>query len=82
VPEAESMEIILVTSNRDDIRQLDAIAQNVEGVRKEIVKAYWKERGYDLECDLNCTSCTSKETCDDIRVIIRAREAKEKAVNP
>ena len=79
VPEIEAMEVVFVTSNKDDVKQLGEIAVEVDDIRKEIIKAVWKERGYDLDCDLNCGSCSSKTTCDDIRDIIRSRDKKEKA---
>lgn len=79
VPEVESMEVIFVTSNKEDVKQLGDIAAEVDGVRKEIIKEVWKARGYDLDCDLDCNSCDSKVTCDDIRDIIRSRKEKEKA---
>jgi CO dehydrogenase/acetyl-CoA synthase beta subunit len=78
VPEVEAMEIVFVTTNRDDIKQLDEIAGEVDSLRREIIKEYWKEKGYDLDCDLDCNSCNSKVTCDDIKNIIRARNQKER----
>lgn len=79
VPEVESMEVIFVTSDRGDIRELDEIAVEAGDIRKEIIKDFWKARGYDLECDLDCTSCGSKTTCDDVRDMLRARHEKETA---
>ncbi|NQT71365.1 MAG: hypothetical protein HQ553_01180 [Chloroflexi bacterium] len=76
VPEIEAMEVVFVTSNKDDVKQLGEIAVEVDDVRKDIIKAVWKERGYDLDCDLDCNSCESKVTCDDIRDIIRAQKEK------
>ncbi len=79
VPAIEAMEIVFVTSNKDDVKQLGEIAAEVDDIRKEIIKAVWKERGYDLDCDLDCSSCESKVTCDDIRDIIQSKNKKEKA---
>jgi len=81
IPEVETMEIVFVTTTRDDLWKLDEIAAGVEDVRKEIITGYWKERGYDLDCDLDCSSCTSKVTCDDIRDMIRSREKRERETN-
>lgn len=78
VPEIEAMEVVFVTSSKDDVKQLGEIAAEVDDIRKEIIKAVWKERGYDLDCDLDCSSCESKVTCDDIRDIIRSKDKKEK----
>ena len=79
VPEIEAMEVVFVTSGKEDVKQLGEIAAEVDGIRKEIIKAVWKERGYDLDCDLDCNSCESKVTCDDIRDIIRSKDKREKA---
>ena len=79
IPEIETMEIVLVTSSKEDVKQLGEIAAEVDTIRKTIIKEVWKERGYDLDCDLDCNSCESKATCDDIRDIIRAKAKKDKA---
>lgn len=78
VPEVDAMEIVFVTSSKEDLKQLSEIALKVDDARKAIIKEVWKERGYDLDCDLDCSSCGSKTTCDDVRDIIRARDKKEK----
>ncbi|GEM_PF-377638 len=70
VPEVETMEIAFITTTKDDIRQLDEIAGEVDSIRTKIVKEYWKEKGYDLDefdCDLNCSACSNQAVCDDIR---------------
>ena len=79
IPEIESMEIVFVTSSKSDIQELDTIAETVESIRKDIIKEYWKEKGYDLECDLDCNSCNYRETCDDIKDILRTRNRMERA---
>ena len=78
VPEIEAMEVVFVTSNKDDVKQLGEIAAEVDDIRKVIIKEVWKERGYDLDCDLDCSSCESKVTCDDIRDIIRTKDKMDK----
>ena len=78
VPEIEAMEVVFVTSNKDDVKQLGEIATEVDDIRKVIIKEVWKERGYDLDCDLDCSSCESKVTCDDIRDIIRTKDKMDK----
>lgn len=79
IPEIESMEIVFITSTKEDIQELDAIAEEVAAARKAVIKEYWKEKGYDLECELDCNSCTSKETCEDIKEIILARNRQERS---
>lgn len=77
VGEVEAMEVVFVTSTKKDIDQLDKIAAEVTDIRKSIIKAVWKERGYDLDCAVDCDSCDSKATCDDIRDMLLARKRLE-----
>jgi len=79
MPEVDAMEIVFVTSSKEDLKPLSEIAAKVDDARKTIIKAVWKERGYDLDCDLDCNSCEYKVTCDDIRDIIQAKNKREKA---
>ncbi|MFO8010747.1 MAG: hypothetical protein R6U89_08035 [Dehalococcoidia bacterium] len=79
VPEIESMEIVFVTSGREDLKPLEEIAGEVAGIRKDIIREFWKSQGYDLECDLDCHSCNDKEVCDDIKEMLRARWEKKQA---
>lgn len=76
--DVEAMEVIFVTSSREDVRRLDEIAAEVQGIGSGIVKGVWKEKGYDIECDYNCTSCTHKPVCDEIRDLNAVRKEKEK----
>ncbi len=78
VPKVQAMEIVFVTSSKEDVLQLDDIAREVREVGAEIVKEHWKARGYDLDCDLDCRSCHDKDTCDDIRKVIATRLRKER----
>ncbi len=79
VPEVDSMEIVFVTSNKEDLNPLSEIAAEVDNARKTIIKEIWKERGYDLECELDCNSCDSKVTCDDIKDILQTKSRLKKA---
>jgi hypothetical protein len=72
------MEVIFVTSSREDVLALGGVAQEVREIGAEIVKEHWKAKGYDLDCDLDCRSCHDKEVCDDIRKVAAARLRKEK----
>jgi CO dehydrogenase/acetyl-CoA synthase beta subunit len=74
----ETMEIIFVTSSKEDIKLLDNIAAQVHKIGREIVKENWKIRGYDIDCDLDCSSCADKAVCDDIRKVLQAINKKEK----
>jgi CO dehydrogenase/acetyl-CoA synthase beta subunit len=79
VPEIEAMEIVFVTSSKEDVRRLDEIAEQVKKISKDIVRETWLARGYDiLECTLgwDCGSCPDKTVCDDIKTVITVRKKK------
>jgi len=79
VSEIEAMEIVLVTSGKEDVRKLDEIAEQVEKISKDIIRETWLARGYDiLECTLgwDCSSCPDKPVCDDIKAVITVRKKK------
>lgn len=70
----ESMEIIFVTSGREDIKKLDEIAVQVHKITKEIVKQTWKIRGVDIDCASDCSTCSDKPVCDDIKEVLNVRK--------
>ncbi|MBM3131792.1 MAG: hypothetical protein FJZ95_02005 [Chloroflexi bacterium] len=82
MPEVEAMEVVFITSSKEDITQLDPIASSVKGLREAIIKEVWKERGYELDCNVDCSSCDSRVTCDDIKQMVLARKQREKAAVP
>ncbi len=77
LPKIEAMEVVFVTSSKEDVRQLDGIAAQVREIGREIVKESWKAKGFDLDCDFDCSSCRDKQVCDEIREVIAARNKKE-----
>jgi len=79
VPKVQAMEVIFVTSSKEDVQRLDDIAQQVRKIYKDIVRETWLARGYDvLECTLgwDCDSCADKPVCDEIREVITVRKKK------
>ncbi len=79
VPKVQAMEVIFVTSSKEDVQRLDDIAQQVRKIDKDIVRETWLARGYDvLECTLgwDCDSCADKPVCDEIREVITVRKKK------
>lgn len=78
VPKIQTMEIIFVTSSKEDVQGLDDIATQVRKIGKDIVKETWKAKGYDIECTLgwDCNACPDKPVCDDIRELITVRKKK------
>jgi CO dehydrogenase/acetyl-CoA synthase beta subunit len=75
-PAVSAVEVLFVTTSKDDVKQLDGIVSGVREIGREILKETWKARGYDLDCDLDCASCQDQEVCDDIRDVIVARRKK------
>jgi CO dehydrogenase/acetyl-CoA synthase beta subunit len=69
----ETMEVVFVTSGRADVELLNGIAKQVQNTSKEIVKADWRSRGYDVDCAFDCTCCENRPACDDIRTVLRNR---------
>ena len=79
VSQIEAMEIVFVTSGKEDVRRLDEIAEQVKKISKDIIRETWLARGYDiLECTLgwDCGSCPDKTVCDDIKTVITVRKKK------
>ena len=76
VPKASAVEVLFVTASTADVRQLTDVAARAKSVGRDMVNEMWKTRGFDLECDLDCGSCSDQDVCDDIRdVIATARKA-------
>jgi CO dehydrogenase/acetyl-CoA synthase beta subunit len=78
VPGVESVEIAFVTSSKDDVLTLNAIAESAQAIGRAALIEHWKARGYDLDCDLHCGSCHDKTVCDDIRKVVATRLRKDK----
>jgi len=77
VPEVERMEVVFVTSSKEDVKQLEEIAAQVRKIGKDIVRENWLARGYDiLECTFgwDCGSCPDKSVCDDIKELVKVRK--------
>ena len=66
----ETMEVIFVTSSRADVELLTDIAKQVQNISREIIKADWQTRGYDIDCVFDCRSCENSTACDDIRKVL------------
>jgi CO dehydrogenase/acetyl-CoA synthase beta subunit len=75
-PKVAAVEVLFVTTRKEDVKRLDGIVSGFKEVGREILKENWKARGYDLDCDFDCESCTDQEVCDDIRDVIVARRKK------
>jgi hypothetical protein len=79
VSQIEAMEVVFVTSSKEDVQKLEGIAVQVRKIGKDIVRESWLARGYDiLECTLgwDCGTCPDKTVCDDIKEILTVRKKK------
>jgi CO dehydrogenase/acetyl-CoA synthase beta subunit len=79
VPGVSAMEVLFVTSSREDVKRLDEIASKVKQISGEILRETWKARGYDMDCDFDCESCVDQSVCDEIRDVIAANRKKARA---
>jgi len=79
VSKVQAVEVLFVTSGKDDVQRLDDIATQVRSISKNIVRETWLARGYDvLECTFgwDCNSCSYRPVCDEIREVISVRKKK------
>jgi CO dehydrogenase/acetyl-CoA synthase beta subunit len=79
IPRIQAMEVLFVTSSREDVEQLNGLAEQVRTIGKHMVRSTWLARGYDiLECTLHvdCKSCSDKPECDEIRDVVKIRKTK------
>lgn len=81
VSKIEAMEVLFVTSAKEDLEPLQGIADQVQEISGRIVKQTWQAKGYDIECfsALDCDSCPDRAVCDDIKGIIKVRKKTKKA---
>jgi CO dehydrogenase/acetyl-CoA synthase beta subunit len=81
-PKIQTMEVLFVTSDREDLKPLEEIAEQVRTIGTQIARKTWLAKGIDiLECTLgwDCKACSDKSVCDDIREIVNIRKRKVKA---
>ncbi len=74
----EAMQVLFVTSSREDLSELQEIAEQVRTIGRHVASETWRARGIDLECSLgvDCKSCDDKPACDDIRDVVRIRKQR------
>jgi hypothetical protein len=78
-PKVEALEVLFVTSSKEDVERLDGLASQVRHIGKNIVRENWLAKGIDiLECTFgwDCSSCEYEPVCDDIRKLITVRKRK------
>ncbi|MBW2713477.1 MAG: hypothetical protein JRC77_06965, partial [Deltaproteobacteria bacterium] len=73
------MEVLFITSSKQDVKRLDPIVQETRSIGREMIKETWKERGFDIDCEIDCASCHDQEVCDDIRDIVHTSTPEEQS---
>lgn len=79
MPKVQSMEIIFVTSGKEDLLPLDDIGTQVKKIYRSLLTADWKARGFDVyECGFgwDCKVCPDQPVCDEIRDVIKVRKRR------
>jgi CO dehydrogenase/acetyl-CoA synthase beta subunit len=75
-PLLQATEVLFVTSCKEDVDQLDAIAEDVREFSGELRKLIRQQDGtYDCT-EYDCDSCDDKPTCDSLRDWIKVRRKK------
>ena len=79
VSKIQAMEIVFVTSSKKDIEKLNNISLQVNKIAREIQKKRWRIKGVDLDCTLkrDCSKCSDKSLCDNIREVIAIRKRQK-----
>ncbi len=80
VPKIEAMEVIFVTSSKEDLQLLDKISEQIREISYNITKETWKAKGYDIECTQlwDCESCPDSSVCDEIKEMVNVRKKTRK----
>jgi CO dehydrogenase/acetyl-CoA synthase beta subunit len=77
----DAMEVLFITSSKEDIKLMDNISIQIQKISREIIRENWKLKGYDIDCELDCNSCSDKTVCDDIREVLKDKMKTDKTVN-
>jgi CO dehydrogenase/acetyl-CoA synthase beta subunit len=72
-------EVVFVTASREDVDAVATLVRQARVIGARIVTENWRERGFDLDCDFDCSSCSDEEICDDIRDVLVATHAKSRS---
>ena len=76
LPSVEALEVLFVTSNKEDVEELDSIAVEVEKVTNWFRKLKRSEDGiYECTAD-DCDDCPEKTVCDTVREVRVLRKQK------
>jgi CO dehydrogenase/acetyl-CoA synthase beta subunit len=79
LPKVEAMEILFVTSCKEDVTLLENIAAQVTKISREIRRSGLVRRldgTYECTMGYHCDACSDKPVCDDIRELVALRKTK------
>jgi len=79
LPKVQAMEILFVTSGKDDLEPLGTMGAQVNKIFKSMLREDWKARGFNVyECasGYDCKACPDQPVCDDIKEVIKVRKKK------
>jgi CO dehydrogenase/acetyl-CoA synthase beta subunit len=85
VPKVQAMEILFVTSSKDDLEPLSAMGTQVNKIFKSMLREDWMARGFNVyECasGYDCKACPDQPVCDDIKEVIKVRKRKGDGSGP
>ncbi len=80
-PEIEAVEVLFVTTSKEDLEPLQEIGEQIREISKNFTKEIWRSKGYDIECFslVDCNACDNKEVCDEIKDIVNVRKVTKKS---
>jgi CO dehydrogenase/acetyl-CoA synthase beta subunit len=76
IPEIEAVEVLFVTTSKDDLQPLQDLSEQIREISKNMTKEIWKTKGYDIECfsTFDCESCPESTVCNEIKEMVNVRK--------
>ena len=76
IPEVEAVELLFVTTSKDDLEPLKELSEQVSEISKNVTKDIWKSKGYDIECfsPYECSNCPDSAVCNEIKEMVNVRK--------
>lgn len=76
IPEVEAVEVVFITTSKEDLQPLEDMSEQVREISKNVTREIWKSKGYDIECfsTYDCKSCPESVVCDQIKEMVNVRK--------
>ena len=76
VPDVEAVEVVFVTTSKEDLQPLEEMGEQIHEISKNMTKEIWKSKGYDIECfsPFDCNNCPDSAVCDEIKEMVNVRK--------